>query len=100
MTLRFCRNVSSHLGQLLLRGKAQSKDSVGPAVSPLAKLLGRLGKCHVGCDGAVDDHLLGQKQLSFKTLLRPVIYRGKTNIPNVLETFFELGLPVTKNPKK
>lgn len=92
--------MSSHLGQLLLRGKAQSEDGVGPAVSPLAKFLGRLGKSHVGCDGAVDDHLLGQKQLSFKSLLRPVIYRDKTNITNVLENFFGLGLPVTQNQKE
>lgn len=60
VSLCLCRDVPSHLGQLLLGGKAQSEDGVGPAVCPLAKLLWRLGKRHVGCDGAVDDYLLGQ----------------------------------------
>lgn len=58
--LCFCRKVWSHLGQLLLGGEAQSEDGVGPAVRPLAELLRRLGKRHVGRDGAVDDYLLGQ----------------------------------------
>lgn len=58
----FCRNAWSHLGQLLLGRKAQSEDGVGPAVCPLAELLRRLGKRHVGCDGAVDDYLLGQNR--------------------------------------
>lgn len=43
--------------QLLLRGKAKAIHGVCPAVCPLAKLLGRLGKCHAGRDGAVDDGL-------------------------------------------
>lgn len=55
-----CRNVPSHLGQLLLWSEAQSKDSVGPAIRPLAKLLWGLGESHVWCYGAVDDHLVGQ----------------------------------------
>lgn len=55
-----CRDVSSHLGQLLLRREAQSEHGVGPAVGPLTELLRRLGERHVGCDGAVDDHLLTQ----------------------------------------
>lgn len=46
-----------YLLQLLLRGEAQAIDGVGPAVCPLAKLLGGFGEGHVGGDGAVDDGL-------------------------------------------
>lgn len=51
-----------YLVQLLFCSKAQTVDSVGPAVSPLTKLLGRLGKCHAGCDGAVDNGLQTQRK--------------------------------------
>jgi hypothetical protein len=47
----------TNLLKLLLGGKAQSVHGVGTAVSPLAKLLGCFGECHVGGDGAVDDGL-------------------------------------------
>ena len=47
--------------QLLLRGEAQAVDSVGPAVSPLAKLLRRLGEGHAGCKATVDDRLQTQR---------------------------------------
>lgn len=43
--------------QLLLRSKAETVHGVCPAVCPLAELLGRLGECHAGRDGAVDDRL-------------------------------------------
>jgi len=46
-----------YLGQLLLRGKAQPKHSVGSAVCPLAELLRGFGEGHVGGDCAVYDHL-------------------------------------------
>lgn len=46
-----------YLLQLLLCGEAQAIDGVGPAVCPLAKLLGGFGEGHVGGDGAVDDGL-------------------------------------------
>lgn len=42
---------------MALRGKAQSVDSIGTAVSPLAKLLRRLCEGHVWSDGAVDNSL-------------------------------------------
>lgn len=48
------------LGQVALRAEAQAVDGVGPAVGPLAELLGRLGEGHVGGDGAVDDGLRSQ----------------------------------------
>lgn len=47
----------SYLLQLLLSGEAQSIHGVGPAVCPLAELVGRFGEGHVGCDCAVDDGL-------------------------------------------
>ena len=47
--------------QLLLRGEAQAVHRVGPAVGPLAELLGRLGERHAGCDAAVDDGLPGSE---------------------------------------
>ena len=47
----------AHLLQLLLGGESQSVHRVGPAVRPLAKLLGGFGEGHVGGDGAVDDSL-------------------------------------------
>ena len=50
-----------YLLQLLLRGEAQAVDGVGPAVRPLAKLLGGFGEGHVGGDGAVDDGLTPQR---------------------------------------
>lgn len=46
-----------YLLQLLLSGEAQAVHGVGPAVGPLAKLLGGFGEGHVGGDGAVDDGL-------------------------------------------
>lgn len=48
---------SPHLHQVALRREAEAVDGVGPAVGPLAELLGRLGERHVGGDGAVDDGL-------------------------------------------
>lgn len=51
----FVRDV--YLLQLLLCGEAQAVDGVGPAVCPLAELLGGFGEGHVGGDGAVDDGL-------------------------------------------
>lgn len=47
----------SHLDQLVLGREAEAVDRVGPAVGPLAELLRRLGECHVGGDGAVDNGL-------------------------------------------
>lgn len=43
--------------QLLLCSKTQPIDGVGPAVSPLPKLLGCLGKRHAGCNSAIDNCL-------------------------------------------
>lgn len=57
-----------YLVQLLLCSKAQTVHSVGPAVSPLTKLLGRLGKCHAGCDGAVDNRLQTQRKQRWLSL--------------------------------
>lgn len=45
--------------QLLLGSKPEAVHSVGPAVGPLAKLLGRPGETHAGCHRAVDDRLYG-----------------------------------------
>lgn len=53
--------VCFYLLQLLLCGKAQAIDGVGPAVCPLAKLLGGFGEGHVRGDGAVDDGLTPQR---------------------------------------
>lgn len=47
----------SYLLQLLLSGEAQAVHGVGPAVCPLAELVGGFGEGHVGGDGAVDDGL-------------------------------------------
>lgn len=55
-----CRSLN--LMQLLLRCKAEAVHGVCPAVCPLSKLLGRLGKCHAGCHGAVDDCLNMQRE--------------------------------------
>lgn len=52
----------AYLMQLLLSSKTQAVHRVGPAVCPLSKLLGRLGKCHAGCNSAVDDCLHMQRQ--------------------------------------
>lgn len=46
-----------YLMQLLLCSKTQPIDSVGPAVRPLTKLLGCLGKRHAGCNSAIDNCL-------------------------------------------
>lgn len=62
MNLCECICRSSNLMQLLLRCKAEAVHGVCPAVCPLSKLLGRLGKCHAGCDGAVDDCLNMQRE--------------------------------------
>lgn len=45
--------------QLLLGSKSEAVHSVGPAVGPLAKLLGRPGETHAGRHRAVDDRLYG-----------------------------------------
>lgn len=50
----------SHFGQVALGREAEAVDRVGPAVGPLAELVGRLGEGHVGSDGAVDDGLEGR----------------------------------------
>lgn len=47
----------SHLDQVVLWWKAQTIDSVCPAVSPLAELLRCLCEGHVGGDSAVDNGL-------------------------------------------
>lgn len=55
-----CLQLSSgetYLMQLLLCGKTQTIDSVGPAVCPLTKLLWCLCECHAGGESAVDDGL-------------------------------------------
>lgn len=49
--------VLQDLGQMLFRGKAESKNRVRPTVSPLTKLLRCFSKVHVGSDCAVDDDL-------------------------------------------
>ena len=65
--VRACACTCTYLLQLLLSGEAQAVDSVGPAVCPLAKLLGGFGEGHVGGDGAVDDGLtpwrVGKQQI-------------------------------------
>lgn len=53
--------VCFYLLQLLFCGKAEAIDSVGPAVCPLAKLLGGFGEGHVRGDGAVDNGLTPQR---------------------------------------
>ena len=50
-----------YLVELSLRWETQSVDCVGSDVRPLAKLLRRLGKRHVGCNGAIDHSLISQK---------------------------------------
>lgn len=45
--------------QLLLGSKPEAVHSVGPAVGPLAKLLGCPGEAHAGHHRAVDDCLYG-----------------------------------------
>lgn len=55
-----CVSPRSHFGQVALGREAEAVDRVGPAVGPLAELVGRLGEGHVGSDGAVDDGLEGR----------------------------------------
>lgn len=57
---RYNTSQCPYLDQVTLRWEAQAVDSVCPAVSPLTKLLWRLGESHVGSDGAVDDGLGGK----------------------------------------
>lgn len=57
-----------HLDQVALRGEAEAVDGVGPAVGPLAELLRRLGECHVGGDGAVDNGLWRTKLRLSRTI--------------------------------
>lgn len=54
MCVRAC---GCYLLQLLLSGEAQPIHGVGPAVCPLAELVGGFGEGHVGGDCAVDDGL-------------------------------------------
>lgn len=51
---------------MALGREAEAVDRVGPAVGPLAKLVGRLGERHVGGDGAVDDGLREDKTAEHK----------------------------------
>lgn len=60
---RYNTSQCPYLDQVTLRWEAQAVDSVCPAVSPLTKLLWRLGESHVGSDGAVDDGLGGKNQM-------------------------------------
>lgn len=46
---------------MALGREAEAVDRVGPAVGPLAELVGRLGERHVGGDGAVDNGLWTEK---------------------------------------
>lgn len=64
------RSVAVYLMQLLLCSKAQTVDSVGPAVRPLTELLGRLSKRHAGCNSAINNCLEIQRSESagFKVL--------------------------------
>ena len=45
------------LVQFRLRAEAEAVHCVGPDIGPLPELLTRLGECHVGGDGGVDDSL-------------------------------------------
>lgn len=83
-----------HFGQVALGGEAQAVDSVGPAVSPLAKLVRRLGKRHVGGDGAVDDGLHGhttQKQYSFVTTQAELLKEEHNNVMMMIIIIAEVG---------
>lgn len=51
----------SHFGQVALGREAEAIDRVGPAVGPLAELVGGLGEGHVGGNSAVDDGLWREK---------------------------------------
>jgi hypothetical protein len=68
----------AHLGQVLLRGKAQAIDGVGATVRPLPELLGGFGEGHVGGDSAVDDGLRRGQSL---TLITAEIGMDKATLP-------------------
>lgn len=81
----------THLGEMLLRSKAQAVDSVGTTVCPLPKLLGGFGKGHVGGDSAVDDGL-GRGEQSSRSMGLVIMNMNPPGVSLCISTLEVLAL--------